>query len=76
MVCGCGEGETRIEGHDHKHDQHHDRVHDYRHNLQLYRQLFDFRPNTIVVDKHPPYLSTQQRRPMMADCRLGRSLLP
>jgi hydrogenase maturation factor HypF (carbamoyltransferase family) len=38
--------------------------------------LFDFRPNTIVVDKHPPYLSTQQRRPMMADCRLGRSLLP
>lgn len=31
---------------------------DYRRTLQLYRQLFDFSPRTIVVDKHPNYLST------------------
>lgn len=32
---------------------------DYRDNLRLYRQLFDFQPQLIVVDKHPDYLSTQ-----------------
>lgn len=32
---------------------------DYRYNLQLYRQLFDYQPSMIVVDKHPNYLSTQ-----------------
>ncbi len=37
---------------------------DYQHNLQLYRRLFDFDPQAIVVDSHPDYLST----------KLGRSL--
>lgn len=32
---------------------------DYQHNLKLYRQLLDFQPELIVVDKHPNYLSTQ-----------------
>lgn len=32
---------------------------DYQHNLQLYRQLFDFTPQVIAVDKHPDYLSTK-----------------
>jgi len=32
---------------------------DYRYNLQLYRQLFDYKPSMIVVDKHPDYLSTR-----------------
>ncbi|MEA3292547.1 MAG: carbamoyltransferase HypF [Pseudomonadota bacterium] len=32
---------------------------DYRCALALYRQLFDFRPETVVVDLHPDYLSTQ-----------------
>ncbi len=32
---------------------------DYLHNLALYRKLFDFRPDRIVVDRHPNYLSTQ-----------------
>ncbi len=32
---------------------------DYRHNLQLYRQLFDFQPAVIAVDKHSGYLSTR-----------------
>ncbi len=40
---------------------------DYRHNLQLYRQLFDFHPDTIVVDKHPDYLSTQLGRAIAAE---------
>jgi len=31
----------------------------YRYNLQLYRQLFDYQPSMIVVDKHPNYLSTR-----------------
>ncbi|MET0050311.1 MAG: carbamoyltransferase HypF [Candidatus Thiodiazotropha sp.] len=37
---------------------------DYRHNLELYRDLFDFTPQRIVVDKHPNYLSTQLGREM------------
>jgi len=32
---------------------------DYRYNLHLYRQLFDFTPAVVAVDKHPDYLSTQ-----------------
>ncbi|MEA3302970.1 MAG: carbamoyltransferase HypF [Pseudomonadota bacterium] len=40
---------------------------DYRHNLQLYRQLFDFHPDIIVVDRHPGYLSTQLGRTMAAE---------
>jgi hydrogenase maturation protein HypF len=40
---------------------------DYRHNLQLYRQLFDFHPDTIVIDKHPNYLSTQLGRAIAAE---------
>ncbi|HEB54957.1 MAG TPA: carbamoyltransferase HypF [Gammaproteobacteria bacterium] len=32
---------------------------DYQHMLQLYRQLFDFRPTVIALDRHPNYLSTQ-----------------
>lgn len=31
---------------------------DYRHNLDLYRQMFDHRPELIAVDHHPNYLST------------------
>ncbi len=40
---------------------------DYRHNLQLYRQLFDFSPAVIAVDKHPDYLSTQLGRVIAAE---------
>jgi hydrogenase maturation protein HypF len=40
---------------------------DYQHNLQLYRQLFDFTPQTVVVDKHPNYISSQLGRVMAAD---------
>lgn len=40
---------------------------DYRHNLQLYRQLFYFNPEIIVVDKHPNYLSTQLGRTIAAE---------
>ncbi|MEJ2425408.1 MAG: carbamoyltransferase HypF [Candidatus Thiodiazotropha sp.] len=43
---------------------------DYRHNLALYRQLFDFTPQRIVVDKHPNYLSTQLGRQLAAEERL------
>ena len=40
---------------------------DYRHNLQLYRQLFEFRPGLIAVDMHPGYLSTQLGRRIAAE---------
>jgi len=40
---------------------------DYRHNLQLYRQLFDFQPAVIAVDKHPSYLSTQLGKVIAAE---------
>jgi hydrogenase maturation protein HypF len=40
---------------------------DYRHNLRLYRQLFDFVPQLIAVDKHPNYLSTQLGQAMAAE---------
>jgi hydrogenase maturation protein HypF len=32
---------------------------DYHHNLDLYRHLFDYHPECIVVDEHPQYLSTR-----------------
>ncbi len=32
---------------------------DYRAMLALYRQIYDFDPEVIAVDKHPDYLSTQ-----------------
>ncbi len=32
---------------------------DYRNNMVLYHQLFEFTPDTIAVDMHPDYLSTQ-----------------
>lgn len=35
---------------------------DYRRSLQLYQQLYDFRPDAIVVDHHPDYLSSQWGR--------------
>jgi hydrogenase maturation protein HypF len=40
---------------------------DYQHNLQLYRQLFDFNPQMIAVDKHPNYLSSQLGRSMESE---------
>ena len=30
-VCGCGEGETQIEGHEHSHEQSHDHPHEHHH---------------------------------------------
>jgi len=41
--------------------------HDYQHNLKLYRRLFDFDPQLIVVDRHPNYLSSQLGRSMAAE---------
>lgn len=40
---------------------------DYQHNLRLYRQLYDFTPDLIVVDKHPNYLSTRLGEQLAAD---------
>ncbi len=40
---------------------------DYLHSIALYRQLFDFSPELIVVDKHPNYLSTQLGRRLAAE---------
>lgn len=41
--------------------------HDYQHNIKLYRRLFDFDPQLIVVDRHPNYLSSQLGRSMAAE---------
>ena len=40
---------------------------DYRRNLALFRQLFDFKPDMIVVDRHPNYLSTQMGKDIAAE---------
>ncbi len=40
---------------------------DYRHNLAFYRDLFDFQPDLIVVDKHPNYLSTYLGKALAAE---------
>jgi len=40
---------------------------DYRHHLKLYRQLFNFEPVVIAVDKHPDYLSTKLGKAMAAE---------
>ncbi|OAI08537.1 carbamoyltransferase HypF [Methylomonas methanica] len=39
---------------------------DYRQAIDLYRKLNDFRPNQIVVDEHPGYLSTQYGKTLAA----------
>jgi len=40
---------------------------DYRHNLDLYRRLYDFAPELIVVDRHPNYLSSRLGEQLAAD---------
>jgi hydrogenase maturation protein HypF len=40
---------------------------DMQKNLDLYRTLFDFRPDVVAVDMHPDYLSTQLGRRVAAD---------
>lgn len=42
---------------------------DYRATLALYRNLYDFTPTRIAVDRHPGYLSTQYGHTLAADCR-------
>ena len=39
---------------------------DYQYNLKLYSQLYDFKPEQIVVDRHPDYLSTQEGQKIAA----------
>lgn len=40
---------------------------DYHHNLTLYAHLFEHQPETIVVDKHPDYFSTQAGQQLAAE---------
>jgi len=40
---------------------------DYQRELQLYRQLFEFSPAVIAIDRHPNYLATQWGRTMAAE---------
>jgi len=40
---------------------------DYLRNLRRYRQLFDFVPAVIAVDRHPDYLSSRLGRAMAAE---------
>ncbi len=40
--------------------------HDYRKAIDLYQQLYDFRPEVIAVDNHPGYLSTQYGQTLAA----------
>ncbi len=35
---------------------------DYLKNLDLYQRLYDFRPDAIVIDQHPEYLSSKRGR--------------
>jgi hydrogenase maturation protein HypF len=39
---------------------------DYRQAVDLYNKLIDFRPDQLVVDKHPSYLSTQYGQTLAA----------
>ncbi|MGR9072795.1 MAG: carbamoyltransferase HypF [Gammaproteobacteria bacterium] len=41
---------------------------DYRRQLDLYRQLFEFTPQTVAVDRHPGYLSTQHGLELARQC--------
>jgi len=57
----------------HMGDLEHAAVHDdYRYNLKLYRQLYDFNPKVIAVDKHLGYFSTQWGKNIAANesCQL------
>jgi hydrogenase maturation protein HypF len=44
---------------------------DYRHQLQLYRQLFEHKPQIIAVDKHPDYLSTKLGKELASEDTLS-----
>ena len=39
-----------------------DSCRDYRHYIELYRKLYDHRPELIAIDQHPNYFSSQQGR--------------
>jgi hydrogenase maturation protein HypF len=43
---------------------------DYHRNIDLYRQLYDFEPAMIAVDKHSDYFSTQTGQQMAANHQL------
>lgn len=43
---------------------------DYRYQLQLYRQLFEHKPQVIAVDKHPDYLSTKLGKELASEDKL------
>jgi hydrogenase maturation protein HypF len=43
---------------------------DYHSNIDLYRQLYDFEPAIIAVDKHPDYFSARTGRQMAANHQL------
>ena len=69
--CMIAHGEAIVS--QHMGDLEHAAVHgDYRRNLKLYRQLYDFRPEVIAVDKHPDYFSSQWGKSIAVDeqCQL------
>jgi len=43
---------------------------DYEKTLTLYRHLYDFEPDSIAVDLHPDYVSTQAGRRLAADLHI------
>jgi len=44
---------------------------DYQNNLALYRDLYDFTPDAIVVDRHPNYVSTRLGEQLAAEAGIG-----
>ncbi|MCK9607431.1 MAG: carbamoyltransferase HypF [Methylomonas sp.] len=47
--------------------------HDYRNAIALYRQLYQFEPEHIVIDRHPGYLSSQYGQSLSAHENCGLS---
>ncbi len=73
-VCGCGEGETRIEGHEHEHGhQHHhahDHGHDHEHDLHHDQHIHDYGQGPAHA--HAPGLS-QARMVRIEENILGKN---
>ena len=46
-------------------------IQDYRHQLQLYRKLFEHKPQIIAIDKHPDYVSTKLGKELASEDKLN-----
>ena len=72
-VCGCGQGETTIEGHEHHHDHPHEHTHDHEHgHPHFHEHQGDLHYGLGPAHAHAPGL-TQERMVRIEQDILGKN---